>query len=826
MADIVICYGHEDRDFVSALRDRLSALGLSVWWDAMLPAGSHYRHEIRQQIIKCKRVIVVWSPQSIESVFLHDEAQSALDLGKLVPIFLERVTPPLGFGSVHGIFAEKTDLTSSAPPSWITELLRSVTDTARNGPHDPILQGHLPSEVQKACRERAEALRAATKRLEAIAGDKLYEKWADDIDEIFARLLSPELDIGFVGDFSVGKSTLMNAIVATRDRKPLLAVGADPTTFVPTALRWGTTVVSFIEFDDGTREPCDIKEIETFKIGNLEVERRLAHARRVVVEGVLPEAFKGVTLTDTRGAKDNSKGTRLAAQLARRFDAVVAVCMADTSTGFHDHEIDFVMGVTPKEAMRFWVVNDFGANWSSRRSRAFLWNRIVRDVEGGTAFVDQPMREGRVYVLNAKDAADARIQGDRAAVQRSGILELEEDIARHVVRAGWQVKAAPWTARLKRIFGEIAEAIEAEARGHTIAYQQRSQDCENIVAALNTHLSDLQRVRNKISERKQRALSVLEKRFSGTVVQAMQGVVSRLADTRLDSTDTLLKRIRNLASSHAVGAEISSIVLSELRIRLNSWATDFGDPDSAVSHARPFLEAMLRETAESCARISADLDRVGISQSGEAEAADAAAQLAYWRTKLERAFSATADEAGGSIDLRSEVAVAAAATPIALFLGVQLSTAFGSALLTAAGSSGVVSSLGLGAFVAKIGALALSGPLGIATGLLLTGVVLKDATGNQEETAKTQARESFLQASRNIADRLWPRIENELDRALSKLGERLNRELVLLEDRARERIATLVAEEAVSRQEHERLYESRLADRRNVDALREQIFSS
>jgi hypothetical protein len=56
--------------------------------------------------------VVFWTRYSVQSDFVRDEARAAYDAGKLIPVRLEDVKPPLGFRGVHGL-----DLFDSPPQS-------------------------------------------------------------------------------------------------------------------------------------------------------------------------------------------------------------------------------------------------------------------------------------------------------------------------------------------------------------------------------------------------------------------------------------------------------------------------------------------------------------------------------------------------------------------------------------------------------------------------------------------------------------------------------------------------------------------------------------
>jgi TIR domain len=100
-SDIFISYAREDIKFAQELAHELEGRGYSVWWDSRLLAGTNYRAEIAAKIGKARKVLVVWSPASIASPFVLDEANRGLQQNKLVPLSIEDAEPPLGFGQAH-----------------------------------------------------------------------------------------------------------------------------------------------------------------------------------------------------------------------------------------------------------------------------------------------------------------------------------------------------------------------------------------------------------------------------------------------------------------------------------------------------------------------------------------------------------------------------------------------------------------------------------------------------------------------------------------------------------------------------------------------------
>lgn len=103
--DVFLSYKAEDRARLVSLVEALEAEGFSVWWDAHIGGGAHWREDIQEHLDAAKCVIVAWSKRSVgrEGNFVRDEATRAQRRGVYLPIRLDPVEPPLGFGEVQAI---------------------------------------------------------------------------------------------------------------------------------------------------------------------------------------------------------------------------------------------------------------------------------------------------------------------------------------------------------------------------------------------------------------------------------------------------------------------------------------------------------------------------------------------------------------------------------------------------------------------------------------------------------------------------------------------------------------------------------------------------
>ena len=105
MSDIFVSYKAEDRRRVEPLVHALEADGFTVWWDTQIAAGAEWREDIQEHLDSARCVLVIWSKRSVgrEGRFVRDEADRAQRRGTYLPVRIDNVEPPLGFGELHAI---------------------------------------------------------------------------------------------------------------------------------------------------------------------------------------------------------------------------------------------------------------------------------------------------------------------------------------------------------------------------------------------------------------------------------------------------------------------------------------------------------------------------------------------------------------------------------------------------------------------------------------------------------------------------------------------------------------------------------------------------
>lgn len=83
--DIFISYSRRDTEFVTRLASDLDAQVAGVWFDqSAIQLGQKWHDEIMDGIRECKAFVLVLSPDSVESKYVQEEVNKALELGKTI----------------------------------------------------------------------------------------------------------------------------------------------------------------------------------------------------------------------------------------------------------------------------------------------------------------------------------------------------------------------------------------------------------------------------------------------------------------------------------------------------------------------------------------------------------------------------------------------------------------------------------------------------------------------------------------------------------------------------------------------------------------------
>ncbi|MCV3370101.1 dynamin family protein [Campylobacter lari] len=127
----------------------------------------------------------------------------------------------------------------------------------------------------------------------------LNDIFLKDLESIIASY-KKAINIAIIGQFSSGKSTLLNLIL----QKECLPTGVVPVTFKPTFLRYAREYFLRVEYEDGSDEIVDINELAKFS----DQRNKLKETKSLHLFAPI-ELLKDITLIDTPGLNANDIDT-------------------------------------------------------------------------------------------------------------------------------------------------------------------------------------------------------------------------------------------------------------------------------------------------------------------------------------------------------------------------------------------------------------------------------------------------------------------------------------------------------------------------------------
>ena len=279
----------------------------------------------------------------------------------------------------------------------------------------PVARGERQLPLRSYVRAKqavAEAVRDVQRLSRPYTGDS-----ETVLTDLLSRLAEDRFHLAVVGQFTRGKSTLINAIVG----RALLPIGALPVTSVVTSLRHGTVERAWIE-RDGQQFPEEIaiSDLPQFitEPGNPGNRKRVLSA---TIDVPAPFLRRGLHFVDTPGVGSaHTQNTATTLAFLPQADAVIFVTAADAPLS--ESELRFLDNVREHVRKIFFVLNKIDQLDGNARSEtvAFVERTLFQRL--GTTGT-------RLFPLSSSQALTARTRQDPALLTASGLPALEEALA-------------------------------------------------------------------------------------------------------------------------------------------------------------------------------------------------------------------------------------------------------------------------------------------------------------------------------------------------------------------------------------------------------------
>jgi len=148
MQKLFISYSRKDMDFARKLAKSLEKVGYDVWWDITdLRGGDDWVRTIPTAIAESQHMLVVLSPNSVQSEWVQKEYTQALTLRKkIIPILLAPTSVPFALNTINYVNFSLGNYTDN-----LKNLLSALgyTGTPPVTPTSEKTMGLVPSPLRK-----------------------------------------------------------------------------------------------------------------------------------------------------------------------------------------------------------------------------------------------------------------------------------------------------------------------------------------------------------------------------------------------------------------------------------------------------------------------------------------------------------------------------------------------------------------------------------------------------------------------------------------------------------------------------------------------------
>ncbi|MCC3594674.1 MAG: dynamin family protein [Microcoleus sp. PH2017_29_MFU_D_A] len=308
-------------------------------------------------------------------------------------------------------------------------------------------------------------LKSALGILELDKNSQLYR----DTTSICDYLAKPTFQIAVFGPFNYGKSTLLNAMLGNR----ALPIDLVPTTGAAIYVNYGDELHAKITLKDGT----EVSEAGTDVLKRYAIldDNRQMRDDVAAVNVYCPHPFlkTGVELLDLPGTNDRQEQDNLVRDKLLTADLVVQVLDARKlmTLGEREHLRDWL---SDRQINTVVFVANF-LNLLEPEDQKQVYNRLLFVAESFRS--NLPNNISNIYRVDALPALRARLKGDVAAAQTTGIAMFES--ALQSIVASQQEQLAVKLPRIEAIATKICQSLRAKSEtvaAEITAAQQKQKD--------------------------------------------------------------------------------------------------------------------------------------------------------------------------------------------------------------------------------------------------------------------------------------------------------------------------------------------------------------
>ena len=342
-----------------------------------------------------------------------------------------------------------------------------------------------------------------------------------ELELVRQRLGEGRFHLAVLGQFKRGKSTLLNALLGD----DLLPTDILPVTAIPTYIKAGKLEVQ-VHFADQTETdiftPEDKQALGAF-LRDYVTESGNPHNRRHVsrVEVSHPSSLleQGVVLIDTPGIGSTfTHNTEVAHQILPQCDAALFLVSPDPP--ITAVELEYLQQIKQRLPRTFYLLNkvDFLDEQDLLASLKFLSDQLENFYDGAP----------QIMPISARKGLQARLAGDAAGWQRSGMQRVEQNLVDFFAREKQQTLQQALSRRSCDLLGEAIMQLQLSLTALKLPEDELQRRLEQFRQSLPAVEREQQAAADVLGGDLKRAVARLAEETEALRVRAKQQILAQV----------------------------------------------------------------------------------------------------------------------------------------------------------------------------------------------------------------------------------------------------------------------------------------------------------
>lgn len=469
--------------------------------------------------------------------------------------------------------------------------------------------------------------------------NRLHEMGLDDLDvqevlDVKDRLEKDNFKVLVIGEFKRGKSTFINALMG----KKILPSYATPCTAVINEVVYGKNEQATLYFKSKKEMPMDLHsvpkcaqqhilkhqnqdEIPPMSINVDELEQYVAISEedldkeqsdavkgtpysKVVLQYPIPLCRDGVELIDSPGLNENGVRTKVTQDYLQQADAILFVlrCSAAGSVT----EMDFIENEIQARGHKdiFFIFNaiDQVSEDEQPRLKRFIQKKFVPLTALG---------EKGIFFVSSADALKAKNNHDQAALNNTGLPELETALSEYLRNNRGKEKLMMGIRPAKAYINKLrTEKVESFKQGLDQDVVQMQKKVEKEKPKLNLAFQNKKLVEGQIENAKKELRLELQRKMEIQYERVIKGVPDFVKGLQLENKMTV-----NPFTQKERKQKLEEEVVDSLQVfiqgEMNKWSKE-----ELTAYMESYMEGLSQDMGRQIEQFYVQLDSFRYSMSG------------------------------------------------------------------------------------------------------------------------------------------------------------------------------------------------------------------